>query len=411
MSPSSIEEIVAEALENVTSEANRQNLTKSVEQVNVERSRLGMNELAKSLDQEADGAPACDSCGKEGSGTLQCSRCQAAFYCSKDCQRNAWKLGGHKAACGTMKEEVEATGLRTVKRMCDLTLPTIIRVQGLDEIDGSGPYRAAIKEGLHAAMKALFQDDLDASMNRYRRGGEDICFATQYIMSKIFRGQRREGKGQTTGGNFRCIDGQRIQAYVASSPDAFDVWFNASLQVYRVMLDEQVFRNDRQCQQQARNSARDVWAAWIFVFVNKRASKEILIPKGAKENPQLSVDRVESIAVRIKGILNDRWSISSADAKDPNSTLEGMMNQIVAQINYWCKHFEIPVDFEKLIDYDETHHHMYLQLAKPLGEATVRKGFSLTMDETRAAIAAYAPKNTTGGNNKKRGGKKGRGRR
>ena len=50
----------------------------------------------------------CASCGnQQRAGTLaglrwnwqKCSRCQKAFYCNRDCQREHWKRGGHKQAC------------------------------------------------------------------------------------------------------------------------------------------------------------------------------------------------------------------------------------------------------------------------------------------------------------------------
>ena len=50
---------------------------------------------------------ACSSCGelRVGVGTLanhqwkQCARCKQAFYCSRDCQLEHWKRGGHKREC------------------------------------------------------------------------------------------------------------------------------------------------------------------------------------------------------------------------------------------------------------------------------------------------------------------------
>ena len=41
---------------------------------------------------------ACSQCGARGHGFQQCARCQAARYCSKECQKAAWKQG-HKEAC------------------------------------------------------------------------------------------------------------------------------------------------------------------------------------------------------------------------------------------------------------------------------------------------------------------------
>jgi hypothetical protein len=53
--------------------------------------RVGITKASKDPD-----IPACDACGKEFSANLICGRCQSAFYCTKDCQKNAWKFGGHK---------------------------------------------------------------------------------------------------------------------------------------------------------------------------------------------------------------------------------------------------------------------------------------------------------------------------
>lgn len=40
----------------------------------------------------------CDQCGKKGASKF-CSACHKVYYCSKECQRRAWK-GGHKEECG-----------------------------------------------------------------------------------------------------------------------------------------------------------------------------------------------------------------------------------------------------------------------------------------------------------------------
>jgi hypothetical protein len=38
------------------------------------------------------------ACGKPLEQPLQCAQCKAAKYCSKDCQKRAWKAG-HKREC------------------------------------------------------------------------------------------------------------------------------------------------------------------------------------------------------------------------------------------------------------------------------------------------------------------------
>ena len=52
--------------------------------------------------------PRCDKCDKEFEKLLQCGRCKNAFYCSRECQNNAWKR--HKNICRKPEEEAgEAT--------------------------------------------------------------------------------------------------------------------------------------------------------------------------------------------------------------------------------------------------------------------------------------------------------------
>ena len=48
-------------------------------------------------DPKSGGVP-CAKCGKPGSTTV-CSRCKKVAYCSKKCQVEHWKRGGHKRTC------------------------------------------------------------------------------------------------------------------------------------------------------------------------------------------------------------------------------------------------------------------------------------------------------------------------
>ena len=47
--------------------------------------------------------PACAACGKADPGVKlkKCGQCGKVSYCSVDCQRQHWKVGGHKQACST----------------------------------------------------------------------------------------------------------------------------------------------------------------------------------------------------------------------------------------------------------------------------------------------------------------------
>ena len=53
--------------------------------------------------RSAVGGSQCDACGKtlqelQRETLQQCSRCQMAYYCGEDCQKDAWR-NGHKQAC------------------------------------------------------------------------------------------------------------------------------------------------------------------------------------------------------------------------------------------------------------------------------------------------------------------------
>lgn len=43
----------------------------------------------------------CNNCGNDNPSLkkLQCAKCNLAYYCSRDCQVDDWKYGGHKKAC------------------------------------------------------------------------------------------------------------------------------------------------------------------------------------------------------------------------------------------------------------------------------------------------------------------------
>lgn len=59
----------------------------------------------------------CDFCGAEeqmGSKLQRCEACKASRYCSKECQRGAWK-DGHRETCGKAWGQLMRLGKRTLK--------------------------------------------------------------------------------------------------------------------------------------------------------------------------------------------------------------------------------------------------------------------------------------------------------
>lgn len=47
--------------------------------------------------------PTCAQCGKEA--VQRCSRCKSTWYCERQCQVNAWRVG-HKSECVPLEAAV-----------------------------------------------------------------------------------------------------------------------------------------------------------------------------------------------------------------------------------------------------------------------------------------------------------------
>jgi hypothetical protein len=59
-------------------------------------------------------ANSCGSCGVVPPKPKWCGGCQAVAYCSPECQKQHWKVGGHKAACKTMRKPATDKGEKAV---------------------------------------------------------------------------------------------------------------------------------------------------------------------------------------------------------------------------------------------------------------------------------------------------------
>lgn len=68
-----------------------------------------IRELSEAMKQLKIKKGSCANCGKRpnktGGALLNCGRCKAAQYCSKECQAKDWKTGGHKEICKALCEQ------------------------------------------------------------------------------------------------------------------------------------------------------------------------------------------------------------------------------------------------------------------------------------------------------------------
>jgi hypothetical protein len=165
--------------------------------------------------------PPCDYCGTNWTGNLFCSQCQMVFFCSKECQKVAWKQGGHKRECPKLQLDNERAPKEAVNRMKDTSLSPLDRINQNDRdlFDIAGPYKLTLKEGLNEAIQQLFQEDMDSFFNKGISSSYDA-----WVMTTLFRGNRQEGRDQSQGDLFSQVDPYRVRRKTRSRRDEKPPW-------------------------------------------------------------------------------------------------------------------------------------------------------------------------------------------
>ena len=115
---------------------------------------------------------------------------KCAFYCSAECQKKDWKIGGHKADCPQHQETCQALGRQTVADMADESKAPLLRVQKLERLDGEGAYRVAVDHGLHDVILKMLKDDAETALVHFRGGQSlDRVSYAHFIMMTLWRGE------------------------------------------------------------------------------------------------------------------------------------------------------------------------------------------------------------------------------
>jgi hypothetical protein len=346
--------------------------------------------------------PPCDGCSKEFSGNLICNSCHSAFYCSKGCQKNAWKHGGHKQSCVNMQEQCVLDAKRVVQALTRRSIEDCAAMEAddgniLEVLDGAGPYRAAVAEDLYEALREAFRDEAENIVERFRASKHpELCVISRAVVCYLFRGHRAEGRVHSTN-QVDVVDGQRIKAYVTSHPKAFDVWMDASMATFRLPFDSRIRRrlggsSNDQCEFIFKAS-RDVASAWIMVFANKRASRAILLPTVGDSKEAASraaIDRAKQIADHLGGALR---LTNGFFQRDPSKLLEGEILLAAGMVSCRVREFQIDFDFDGRLNIKKNAMMMiFRDLIKPMCSATIEKGSCMTDSETKAAVAAHGQK-------------------
>lgn len=214
--------------------------------------------------------PACDFCGKDGSGTKKCTACTSVYYCSKECQRGDWKKG-HKALCAQFKANCQQTSEVILRQLRNTSLSSLRRVQELDRLDGEGVYRAAVIGGLYPTLTALLIEDAEGFP--MCEGGTLVC-AVNWVTTTIFRGHRRARAGMSTFG--KC-DASRVAEFIRSDAGAWPAWILSAAAAARRPLDRSGLLRDTTLHLHAHRDAKDSWCFLNCVFAKEKAARAVFL--------------------------------------------------------------------------------------------------------------------------------------
>jgi len=324
--------------------------------------------------------PPCDCCGKLWTGIHACAVCQSAFYCSKECQRTAWKQG-HKKECKHLQAKAKTTAERVVNTMMDTKLSSLERVQGLERLSCTGFYKAALECGINSAIQKLMKEEKKYFLVRFLEDTSHVSFVC-WIVGALFRDGRREGHGLDDNDEnkiiaFRDIDGYRCKSYIMSSPDAFEDWFQASIEIITSSMHRDV-AGIEDLRANAIRYAIESLNEWHLIFANKKVSKAIILGR-SKCSDQVAVQRVKWIAKQIKCALIKFWN--AAEGIDIEGQLEFFLYTLSAEIMLRVKEHKVPVDFFKLLGLKGRSKRQFNQSSLPLADHMIRKGTTLEQDE------------------------------
>jgi len=349
---------------------------------------FGLNPFTAAPRREKERLPSCDVCGVDGA-RYRCDRCESQAYCSQACQAHAWREGGHRAACATVRAVSEAEAAAVVAQLGDASLPPPARVRDLERLDGHAVYGPAVAYGLLAALRGVLRAECDFAALRaaYADPPLMLCSMLQHVACVVFRGQRRSRAGA---GGFSKVDGARFAAFVDSADDAWELWLMATATLARVATDRRVSA-EPEAHAVCHRFARDALCSLCMALARPEVAAALFEPRGGGDDaePDLPRARARRSAGLFKRLLDHLAATSIHD--DPNATLKANANQACAEFAYWCAASAVGVDVDRVVGLRGARKRMYDLMAVPLARATIAKRRLLNTAEAREAMTAIVP--------------------
>ena len=181
-----------------------------------------------------------------------------------------------------------------------------------------------------------------------------------------------------------------MKRFIRSSKQAFPALWEACLAMAKVPLDDSIYRAGPAYHHEVHQIARDCLAGLSQIFTTVGASRAILCGTSKEEDEVATFgkDRIEYLTTTTNQIM--KVFNGAKEGRDVRDVLEGYIYQNTAMIAYRAREYGIDDDFASSLNMKEESQVLYHTIAVPLGEGTIKKGYSLTGVEAQAAMRAGA---------------------
>ena len=307
------------------------------------------------------------------------------------------------------------------------------RVTELGLLDNEAAYAVALRHGLHSSLTSALEDEAREIAAAWESG---TCVSYLHCIStSLFRGQR-----DRTDGGFGAVNGTRLSAYLRAEPKGWGALLAAAAAVAQMVATAKLPPSS---QLAAHRAGRDCWVFFTLALVHRPVARALLglddgggglavrdggggarevpddldttlrlalkrgvltgaqadvmtdeLARGETSEAKLCASLARLVAAAATARAKDAAKASAAtirramaaldaagEARDPGSVVEANVFQASAMLAYWCRELRTGVDLEAELALDNVKRAMYRTMAKPLGEATIRKGGFLNQQE------------------------------
>jgi hypothetical protein len=219
----------------------------------------------------------------------------------------------------------------------------------------------AVEAGLHQALLAVLREDLETLQDGGCIKNNSLCHC---IMPSLFRAGYIGRDGTRL---FRKADGGRIEAFVESDPEVFQLWWTVAVKIAALPFQREVYYGSP-LYTLMRSQARDIWAGFWVLLTDDRPSRVILL-----------TDDKEKCKKRAEWMLTQQNATLTAMCDAPRGSDRGLlgieagMSACAAMIAYRCRELGVNLKVEKILGMNGIQKARYQKHIVPLAKRTIER--------------------------------------